>query len=92
MLYGGEEYIAGEIENALSEDYEMSRYTGSTEKLLSGGLSERLKLPWKTFYNSEVAKELTSMQQQNQHDLWIVHNVFPALSPAVFATAKKLKG
>ena len=91
MLYGGEEYIAGEIENALSEDYEMSRYTGSTEKLLSGGLSERLKLPWKTFYNSRVAKELTSMQQQNQHDLWIVHNVFPALSPAVFATAKKLK-
>ena len=91
MLYGGEEYIAGEIENALSEDYEMSRYTGSTEKLLSGGLSERFKLPWKTFYNSRVAKELTSMQQQNQHDLWIVHNVFPALSPAVFATAKGLK-
>ena len=91
MLYGGEEYIAGEIENALSEDYEMSRYTGSTEKLLSGGLSERLKLPWKTFYNSRVAKELTSMQQQNQHDLWIVHNVFPALSPAVFATAKRLE-
>ena len=91
LLYGGEEYIAGEIENALSEDYEMSRYTGSTEKLLSGGLSERLKLPWKTFYNSEVAKELTSMQQQNQHDLWIVHNVFPALSPAVFTTAKRLE-
>jgi len=91
LLYGGEEYIAGEIENALSENYEMSHYDGSTEKMLSGGLIEKLKLPWKAFYNSRAVKELTSMQQQNQYDLWIVHNVFPALSPAVYALAKRLK-
>jgi len=91
LLYGGEEYIAGEIENALSENYEISNYTGSTKKMLGGGLVEKFKLPWKAYYNSRVVKDLTSMQQQNQYDLWIVHNVFPALSPAVFALAKRLK-
>jgi len=40
-------------------------------------------------YNTKIAKELEREQARNKHDLWIIHNVFPALSPSVFDVARK---
>ena len=38
LEYGGEEYIAGRIEDALADRHEMFRYVGSSRKLFEGGL------------------------------------------------------
>jgi len=90
LEYGGEEYIAGRIEDALADRHEMFRYVGSSRRLFEGGLAGRALLPWRTLYNPAVARDLREEQQRNRHDLWVIHNVFPALSPAVYAVAKEL--
>lgn len=90
LEYGGEEYIAGRIEDALADRHEMFRYVGSSRKLFEGGLAGRALLPWRTIYNHSVAQDLRKEQQRNRHDLWVIHNVFPALSPSVYMVAKEL--
>ena len=90
LEYGGEEYIAGRIEDALADRHEMFRYVGSTKRLFEGGMTEKALIPWKTYHNSEVALDLRTEQKRNRHDLWVIHNVFPALSPAVYGVAQEL--
>ena len=90
LEYGGEEYIAGRIEDALAERHEMFRYVGSTQKLFQGGIPARAMMPGRTWFNREVAQDLRKEQRQKRHDAWVVHNVFPALSPAVYAVAREL--
>jgi len=88
--YGGEEYIAGRIEDALADRHEMFRYAGSSRQLLESGIIGQVLLPQKTYYNSEVFRDLQQEQRRNRHDVWVIHNVFPALSPSVYAAARDL--
>jgi glycosyltransferase involved in cell wall biosynthesis len=89
LEYGGEEYVAGRIEDALADRHEMFRYIGSSKELLRGSLYEQFMIPWRTLYNKKTEKDLIREQIRNKHDLWVVHNVFPALSPSVFEVARK---
>jgi len=91
LEYGGEEYIAGRIEDSLADRHEMFRYIGSSSALLRGSLYEQFMIPWRTLYNRKIEKDLLREQERNKYDLWIVHNVFPALSPSVFSVAKENK-
>lgn len=82
--------MAGRIEDALANHHEMFRYVGSTQKLFVEGFGAKALVPWRTFYNQQVAEDLRREQERNRHDLWLVHNVFPALSPAVYAVAREM--
>ena len=90
LQFGGEEYIAEKIEIALAERHEMFRYSGSSEKLLEGDVVEKLQIPINTMYNKKVFEDLKKEQKRNHFDLWVIHNVFPALSPSVYSAAKSL--
>jgi hypothetical protein len=65
LEYGGEEYIAGRIEDSLADRHEMFRYIGSSSALLRGSLYEQFMIPWRTLYNRKIEKDLLREQARN---------------------------
>ena len=87
---GGEEQFTRLLAGALESDYVVDTYAGSTEALLGSGVVGRVKAPLKAWHNSDVERDLRRMQAEKQYAVWIIHNVMPALSPAVYTTAFEL--
>ena len=85
--YGGEEGSVYRIGDALQEDFEIEYFVKSTKNLLAGSPLEKALVPWRVLHNSETTRQLRRLQEIGRFDLWLVHNVFPALSPSVYQEA-----
>lgn len=89
--FGGEEGSVYRIGDALQETDEVEYFVKSTGNLLGGSLLEKAMLPFKALHNAEAARQLRRMQEIGRFDLWLIHNALPALSPAVYSEAFRLK-
>ena len=86
---GGEELMVTQIGQSLRKFHEVDTFLGSTTELLGQSFRERLLGPVKAVHNWEAARSLRSWQNGKKYDLWLVHNVFPGLSPSVYQTAQE---
>lgn len=87
LQYGGEETMAATITQTLASHAFIREYNYSTESWLAKG---KWSAPLRGLYNREVVNHLIDLQQKHAFDLWLVHNVFPAMSPAVYRTARRM--
>jgi glycosyltransferase involved in cell wall biosynthesis len=86
--FGGEEACVQEMEAALRTRHEALTFYGSTRDFLSVGFVNRIQAPLKAIWNRNAFMALRKLQVAGQFDVWLVHNVFPGLSPAVYDAAR----
>jgi glycosyltransferase involved in cell wall biosynthesis len=87
---GGEEIMVERIGKALALVHTVANFFGSTAELLGKSWSHRAVAPIKSIHNWDALNRLEAAQRRDQHDLWIIHNVFPGLSPGVYALGFRL--
>ena len=85
--YGGEESCVYSIGDALQELFEVEYFLTSTAEFLNTSLLKKASLPLRIFNNQEVIHRLRRFQEIGKFNLWQIHNVFPAMSPAVYSEA-----
>jgi|SRR5271165_50084 len=86
--FGGEESSVRDIGKALGSRHKVETFFGSTGEMLGNGFFGKIRAPLKAIWNREVYKKLREIQAVQRFDLWLVHNVFPGLSPAVYDAAR----
>lgn len=74
----------------MQQAHDVEYFIGSTHDLLGGDLATRASAPFRAFFNPTIQKRLSRYQSVGNFDLWLIHNVLPALSPAVYSTAFSL--
>ncbi|MDR2462520.1 MAG: glycosyltransferase [Verrucomicrobiales bacterium] len=91
LLFGGEEGCVSRIGTALRQLYEVEDFSYGIRELLRG----RNEIPWAELpaflYNREIAARLAHRQREGKFDVWLVHNVFPAMSPSAYRVAFELQ-
>lgn len=85
--YGGEEGSVYRIADALHKGFDVGFFLYSTADLFSGGLVNRGIGALKAFANWTIVDQFRRLQQIGQYDCWLIHNVFPAMSPSVYELA-----
>jgi len=88
--FGGEEGSVYRISDVLNDEYDTGIFLASTEDLFSGGTVNKGIGILKSIHNWTVVSRLKRYQQLGSYNLWLVHNVFPAMSPAVYELAFQL--
>jgi len=88
--YGGEEGWVKTIANALRSHHHIQNLYGSTETMLGTTFFSKAVAPLKAIWNWDAFDKVIELQNVEKFDLWIVHNVFPGLSPAIYDAARKL--
>ena len=88
LQFGGEEAAVDEIGEALRRHHEVDAFYGSTRELLGHTWIDKVQAPFKAIWNSNAFEKLRRLQADRQFDVWLVHNVFPGLSPAVYDAAQ----
>src|SRR5476651_1965351 len=83
LQYGGEEGSVTRIGDALQEVHDVDYFIYSTSQLLGEGFWSKVQASWKTLYNDDVAQRLKRLNANKTYDAWLIHNVFPAMSPVV---------
>jgi glycosyltransferase involved in cell wall biosynthesis len=89
--FGGEEACVQEMETALRTRHEVLTSYGSTKELLGVGLVDKIQAPLKAIWNRNAFLLLRKLQLAEKFDVWLVHNVFPGLSPAVYDAARECR-
>jgi glycosyltransferase involved in cell wall biosynthesis len=88
--YGGEESRVFQIGDAMNRDFDVGFYLGSSEDTASIEIPPTLARAVMCFSNREAVRDLRHLQKVGAYDYWLVHNVFPALSPSVYTLAFEL--
>jgi glycosyltransferase involved in cell wall biosynthesis len=88
--YGGEEGSVYRIGDLLSGEYDIGYLIYTAQELHAESPIDKGIGALKAFRNWSVLKELKKYQRLGNYDYWLVHNVFPAMSPAVYTLARKL--
>ena len=88
--YGGEEAAARRIHETLKPYMDAEWFESSTDEMLGHSLAQRVRAPFRAVHNERIAKELRRLQADKKFDAWEIHNIFPSLSPAVYATGIRL--
>jgi glycosyltransferase involved in cell wall biosynthesis len=91
LQYGGEEGSVTRIGDALQEVHDVDYFIYSTSQLLGEGFWSKVQASWKTLYNDDVAQRLKRLNANKTYDAWLIHNVFPAMSPVVYELALQWK-
>jgi len=86
--YGGEEASVEEIGRALRIHHEVHSCYGSTKEMVGETFVTRAQAPFKAIWNWNAFSKLRGLQAAEKFDVWLVHNVFPGLSPAVYDAAR----
>lgn len=86
---GGEEGSVDRIAKAIRSKAELHTFYGSTATELAHPLG-RLRMPFLMQKNRGILSALTELQKSGQFDFWQIHNVFPAISVAVYELATEL--
>lgn len=89
--YGGEEGSVYRIGDALMETHQVEYYLKSTANLLERKSFGKAAALVDVFHNFQAARDVRRMQEIGRFDLWQIHNVFPAVSPAIYHEAFRLK-
>lgn len=87
LQYGGEETMAAKIAETLSQKALVREYNYSTQEWLDAG---KFTAPFRGLENRHVIRQLRLLQREYKFDFWLIHNVFPAMSPAVYREARRL--
>jgi glycosyltransferase involved in cell wall biosynthesis len=85
--YGGEESSVYRIGDALQQLFEVEYFLASTAEFLNASILKKAALPLRIFHNSDVLRRLRRFQEIGHFNLWQIHNVFPAMSPAIYMEA-----
>jgi glycosyltransferase involved in cell wall biosynthesis len=87
LQYGGEEGSVYRIGDALQELHDVEYFISSTAEMISSGAWGSTTVPFKAVYNREIDIKLTQYQQTGNFDAWMIHNIFPVMSPIVYHRA-----
>lgn len=88
--FGGEEGSVYRIGDALHHEFDVGFFLTSSGDGFSGNVVQRGVSVLKAFSNWSVEKQLRHYQELGRYDIWLIHNVFPAMSPAVYELAFRL--
>jgi glycosyltransferase involved in cell wall biosynthesis len=88
--YGGEEGSVYRIGDALQHDFDVGFFIYSSADLFSGGKIRKGIGVLKAVSNWEVVAQLRRRQDLGGYQSWLIHNVYPAMSPSVYALAFSL--
>ena len=88
--YGGEEGSVYRIGSLLQEQNDLGTFITSSNEFFQGRVA-RVMAGIKAFRNWEVAARLRRYQKLGNYDVWLVHNVFPGMSPVVYEIAFNAK-
>jgi glycosyltransferase involved in cell wall biosynthesis len=86
--YGGEEACVEEIGRALRTHHDVDSFYGSTKEMLGETFLSKAEAPFRAIWNWKAFAQLCALQAAAKFDVWVVHNVFPGLSPAVYDAAR----
>ena len=88
--YGGEEGSVYRIGDALSSEFDVGTFLASSRDVFPGGFVKQGIGTLKAFSNWGLTRQLRRYQMLGRYDCWLIHNVFPAMSPAVYSLAFEL--
>jgi len=89
--YGGEEGSVYRIGDALHRDFDIGFFLASSGDAFSGGVLKKGLSTIKAFSNWTIVDQLRRYQQLGRYDYWLIHNVFPVMSPAVYDLAFSMR-
>jgi len=84
--YGGEEGSVHRIHDALDDRYHMGLFLTSSDEL-TGSFGKTLSAVAKVHWNRDVGRRLSELQAREKFDIWVIHNVFPTISPIAYELA-----
>lgn len=87
--YGGEEGSVARIASTLSQHYDIHTYYGSTAEHLARPFGKWRMAGW-MIKNQRVLDELRDLHEKSPFSFWQIHNVFPAISIAIYHLASEL--
>jgi glycosyltransferase involved in cell wall biosynthesis len=91
LEYGGEQGSVGRIGDTMQEIADVEYFLSSSEQLLGRRTPEDMvKAAAFAFHNPQAIQRLKRYQKIGRFDIWLIHNVFPAMSPSVYSLAFKL--
>jgi glycosyltransferase involved in cell wall biosynthesis len=91
LEYGGEQGSVGRIGDTMQEIADVEYFLTSSDQLLGRQTPEEMvKAAAYALHNPQVIERLKRYQKIGRFDVWLIHNVFPAMSPSVYALAFKL--
>ena len=79
------------IGDALQERYDVGLFLHSSKELDSKASLDRAIGALKAIRNWEALRDLKQRHLDYAYDYWLIHNVFPAMSPAVYTLAEELR-
>jgi glycosyltransferase involved in cell wall biosynthesis len=85
--FGGEEGSVNRIRDALLLEFDVGIFQTSSGDAFGGNPVHKAVSALKAFSNWSVVRQLRDLHQHDPRDIWLVHNVFPAMSPAVYELA-----
>jgi len=91
LNFGGEENSVNRIAEHLQEHgVSVTRFIRSSEEWTNPSLLDKAKQPFKLIYNKELLSDLKDLQEREQADYWLLHNILPVISVGVYAMAEEL--
>jgi len=87
---GGEEGRVYLIGDALHRDFDVGYLLASSAEAFSGGILRTGVSALKACSNWTIAKQLRNYQALGNYQFWLIHNVFPTMSPEVYRLAFEL--
>jgi len=90
LQYGGEEGSVTRIGDALDGIADVGYFISSSDEYVSNNYITKLKSAFSSIHNASLIKKLKAQQRIGKYDIWQIHNVFPFMSPSVYAEAFRL--
>lgn len=85
LEYGGEEGSVYRIGDTLQTLHDVEYFITSSRDLTTG--LHPVALARKVYRNDEIARRLKRFQTVGRFDVWLIHNVFPVISPVAYEMA-----
>jgi glycosyltransferase involved in cell wall biosynthesis len=90
LEYGGEEGSVYRIGDALQAIHDVEYFITSSREL-QGGIAKSIAAVAKVHRNTRIAERLRRFQAIGHFDVWLIHNVFPTISPVAYEIAFSAK-
>lgn len=88
LEYGGEQGSVFRIGDTLQQVADVEYFTTSSEDFLGKrSIEDMVTAAARSMHNPAITRRLARYQAVGRFDLWQIHNVFPAMSPSVYAAA-----
>ena len=90
LQYGGEEGSVTRIGDALDGIADVGYFVSSSDQYLSNNYLKKLKSVFLSLHNHTLIKKIINQQKVGKYNIWQIHNVFPFMSPSVYAEAFRM--